>query len=295
MVPSPPARPSLKRATASTESTGVRLSVVSAITLCLAALVIPRLLSNRSIDPCDPVALGDDLGTITGVYRIEDGQVNGVCFGRGDDELSRAWASFSAITTADERAALEGFAIYDGTFAGYTQQLDRGGTSFLIAVNRTTAQAHSQVLRHTMAHEFAHLFTGQASNPWNGAETAMVDCLSEENLYGCAGWDNYLATWTYQFWPDNEIERLGTHGHRSSTEAARRCSVGGGFVDEYGATNPSEDFAESFAAFVLSTPVPAGARPRIDFMASKPELVQIRNRIHAAGLTAPDLVLEGCR
>ncbi len=246
-----------------------------------------------TLDPCDPQSVGEGYGTIAAIYNVENGMVAGLCYGAPDDDLFRSWESLAGITTPNERASLRSFAIYDGEFGGYTQQLDREASQFMIAVNRSTAQSHSQSLRWVMAHEFAHVFTSHESNVWSGEKVPTVDCLGDQNLYGCAGWNNYLATWTYQFWPDPEIEALEL-AYRDPAEAARRCRSDAGFVGEYAATNPGEDFAQSFAAFILSVPVPASAQSRVNFMASNQAIVQMRDRIHAAGLSSPDLQLSSC-
>ncbi len=246
------------------------------------------------LDPCDPQEIGTPEDTISSIYRIENGNIAERCFGPSDDDLFRAWGAMAQITTAEERAGLRSFAIFDGAFAAaYTQQLNLEATEFTIAVRRDVARSHGQSLRHVMAHEFAHMLTNHTSNVFSGEKVPTVDCLSDENRYGCAGWGNYLATWTYQFWPEQEVVRLEAE-YRSSAEAARRCSEYSGFVTEYGATNPGEDFAETFAAFVLSSRTPASAQSRMNFMSSFPEIVAIRDRINAAGYNASDIYLEGC-
>jgi hypothetical protein len=122
---------------------------------------------------------------------------------------------------------------------------------------------------------------------------STTGCVNDTNLYGCAGQNNYLATWTYQFWPSTEIASLDDN-YRDPAEAARRCAADAGFVGPYAATNPGEDFAEAFAAFVLSIPVPPQAQSRILFMSSNVQIVAIRDRIHEAGLSAPDLLISQC-
>lgn len=244
-------------------------------------------------DPCDPSSLGEGYGSIAAIYQVEDGQITDLCFGASDNDLFTAWTSLANITTPIERASIKAFAVYDGQYAGYTQQIDGAGSEFMIAIERSTAQAHPQSLRFVVAHELAHVFTNHQSNPWSGERVPTLDCLGDENLYGCAGWNNYLATWTYQFWPDREIEALDG-AYREPSEAARRCAIDAGFVGEYAATNPGEDFADSFAAYILSVPVHSSAQSRVNFMSSYVDIVAMRDRIHASGLSAPDLVIDRC-
>ncbi len=250
-------------------------------------------LNRAAIDPCDPSSLGQGYGSITSIYEIENGEIASLCHGSSDDDLFTAWNSLANITTPLERASISSFALYEGRFAGYTQQLDVDGTEFMIAIERSTAQAHPQSLRFTVAHELAHVFTNHESNPWSGEQVPTIGCLGDQNLYGCAGWNNYLATWTYQFWPDPEIEALEL-AYREPSEAARRCAVDPGFVGEYAATNPGEDFANAFAAYILSVPVPSTAQSRVNFMGSYVDFVAMRDRVHASGLSAPNLVIDPC-
>ncbi len=263
--------------------------------LVLFSVVLARAdsASSWSSDPCTPESMGTTLGVVSSIYRITDGEIDGRCYGPVDDDLFRAWQALDAITEPADRQALAGFAIYDGRFAGFAQQLDADASSFAIAIERDATRAHPDSLRYVVAHEFAHVLTSHHSNVWSGNEVATVGCLEAENRYGCVGWGNYLATWTHQFWPESEIDQLEV-AYRSSTEAARRCVSDGRFVSEYAATNPGEDFAETFAAFVLGVPVDGAAVTKVQFMASYPDIVALRDRIAARGLTTPNLRLAAC-
>lgn len=269
--------------------------VVATIALLAFAFIVTRFngTSTAALDPCDPQSLGEGFGPIAAIYLVEDGEITDLCHGTSDNDLFTAWRSLANITTPIERASITAFAIYDGQYAGYTQQIDAEGSEFMIAIERSTAQAHPQSLRFVVAHELAHVFTNHESNPWSGERVPTIDCLGDENLYGCAGWNNYLATWTYQFWPDREIDALEL-AYRDPGEAARRCANDPGFIGEYSATNPGEDFADSFAAYILSVPVPPSAKSRVNFMSSYVDIVAMRDRIHAAGLSAPDLLISPC-
>lgn len=280
--------------------TGRRNARVQPLFFAVLALVAVVFVSTRQggssfadLDACDPSSLGQGYGSIAAIYKVDDGQITDLCHGSSDDDLFAAWNSLANITTPLERASISAFALYEGRFAGYTQQLDADGSQFMIAIERSTARSHPQSLRFVVAHELAHVFSSHESNPWSGERVPTIDCLGDENLYGCAGWNNYLATWTYQFWPDPEIEAL-TLAYREPSEAARRCAIDAGFVGEYAATNPGEDFAQAFAAYILSVPVPPSAQSRVNFMSSYVDIVKMRDRIHASGLSAPNLVIEAC-
>lgn len=274
------------------------VAVTTVMVVALFALV--RIWATQTqfsaADSCDPSSLGEQYGPISAIYQVDGGRIGLLCYGSYDPQLDTAWNSLAAMTTPAERVSLQSFALFDGTgaAAAYTQQLDPEATEFTIAVSRSVAQGHPQVLRHVMAHEFAHVLTSHQSNIFTGAPVPTAECLTAENPYGCVGWNNHLATWTHQFWRQPEIDALHSDGYRNQAEAARRCAADPGFPGEYSATNPGEDYAESFASYVLSVRVPAANQPRMSFMASDPRVVAIRDRVHAAGLSAPDLILDRC-
>lgn len=58
-----------------------------------------------------------------------------------------------------------------------------------------------------------------------------------------------------------------------------------GFLGPYSASNPEEDFAETFSAFVyrLEATTPE-VQAKLDWMADQPGLVEFRDRADAAGL-----------
>jgi hypothetical protein len=62
------------------------------------------------------------------------------------------------------------------------------------------------------------------------------------------------------------------------------CSLDAGFANAYSASNPEEDFAEAFAAFVVAVDLPEPVQLRLEFFEYYPELVELRDRALAVGL-----------
>ena len=72
----------------------------------------------------------------------------------------------------------------------------------------------------------------------------------------------------------------------SEADADARCAEDDGFFGPYAATNPEEDFAEAFSAFVFRVePETDGQDDRLVWIAAQPGLAEFRDRADAAGMT----------
>lgn len=248
-----------------------------------------------NIDECDADRLGEAFGPLRTIYTVDEGALSGVCHGTDDTTVYEAWTSLTAFTTAEERAPIVGFAGFDNTsgadVAAFAVALDRSQSRFLIAVNREMVQLRPRQVRRVVGHEFAHVLTGTAQ----GIDRAQgEDCGTRDAGYGCITNNNYLSLWVDEFWPETELASLQQDGYRNETAAARRCSTDPGFPSLYAATNPSEDFAESFEFFLYGNRVAANVRPRIEFLSTFPQLVRMRDRIAALGLSDTRLYQHDC-
>lgn len=266
--------------------------VVVAVAVALTAHVTSD--GFLSIGPCDAGTLSKAYGPMTTIYQVEDGELAGICHGEDDPAVYRAWSALTAFTTASERSTIAAFAGFINTSGkdviAYAATLDLAQTSFLVGVDLEMVQFDLPIVRRVMVHEFAHVLTGTAQ----GADRAEPQCASKSNRYGCVTTSNYLGLWVHQFWDDDELAALDTNGYRSASEASRRCAQDPGFPSTYGATNPSEDFAESLVFFMFSNEVAPTVRPRLQFLATFPELVQMRNRIAAAGFADTRRYVHSC-
>lgn len=273
----------------------MRSAVIATVTAILVALALESAGGMLStIDACDAERLGSFHGPLTTIYRVEKGNLSGVCHGTDDPAVYEAWAKLTVFTTAAERSTLAGFAGFrpgpDTEAAAFSLTLDPSQTRFLIAVNLEFLDEQPRYVQRVMGHEFAHVLTGTAE----GVDRADPDCRFSENRYGCTTNSNYLSQWVERFWSPDELETLEGAGYRDPAGATRRCAADPGFPTRYAATNPSEDFAESFEFFLFGNRVATPVQPRIRFLATFPELVRMRDRIVAAGLADTRRFVHEC-
>jgi len=66
------------------------------------------------------------------------------------------------------------------------------------------------------------------------------------------------------------------------------------FIGSYAATNPEEDFAESFSAFVFRLEVEPGMDEKMAWFEDQPGLVEFRDRASAADLGPLRNAFGGC-
>ncbi|MEL6528279.1 MAG: hypothetical protein AAFQ07_21475, partial [Chloroflexota bacterium] len=117
----------------------------------------------------------------------------------------------------------------------------------------------------TIIHEFAHILslnnTQYETYPtillddeeglsddefYDGIEEDMAACPAVAFEDGCAIEDSYLALFTEEFWEDFDVEDLMD----LEDEYFFFDENPDAFVTEYAATNPAEDFAETFSYFI---------------------------------------------
>ncbi len=129
----------------------------------------------------------------------------------------------------------------------------------------------------TIVHEVGHILS-LSPDQMTGDERTGTYVVDEGTLRPDA-WLNvfYNTFWRnrYPGWKDNEDPDQTTKLYLTHRDA---------FVTEYAATNPVEDFAETFTAFVLR-PRPTGVRMRdrkVLFLWSIPALVQERDVLRKA-------------
>ena len=127
---------------------------------------------------------------------------------------------------------------------------------FTLAVNLATAD-DEQLLVSTLVHEYAHVFSFGPGEFDATAPSCDTIALAE----GCAGAGSYLWAFYDAFWagyaehPDLEnVDPDIAYDFYAANEDD--------FVSDYAATNPAEDFAESFMTFVIEDDWSAGSPPR---------------------------------
>ena len=153
-----------------------------------------------------------------------------------------------------------------------------------MSINTIDAAADPDELLLTIAHEFSHVFTATADQ-LDRSDEAIDDCVTYFNGEGCYLDDSLMAAWIVEFW-DPEVLAGVDPAEESVDDADARCADDDGFFGPYAATNPEEDFAEAFSAFVFAVePATDGQAERLDWIETQPGLVEFRDNAELAGMS----------
>lgn len=255
--------------------------------------------SGATVDPsltrddvdCSAEGLGSDETLVfTDAHYVVDGTLGAVCFGEGDPRLLQAWEALSIIAPSLQLADLGVFGAFDNLDAGdevtlaFVNPLDDDGTLFQMSVNTASSADDPNEALLTMAHEFSHVFTALPSQIDRSAESAD-GCTTYDNGEGCFFPDSLMAQWIALFWDDGLIDEIDPDVDPSASEGQDRCDINPGFLGAYAASNPEEDFAETFSAYVFQLDVDTDAlQTKLDWMNEQPGLAEFRDRALDAGL-----------
>jgi len=119
-----------------------------------------------------------------------------------------------------------------------------------------------------MVHEFAHIFS---LDQQLASQTPGSNCPGLYTDLACFSPGSYLGEFVTDFWDERLLaELVDAKDSRSPDRELLQFyeRYESEFVSDYAATDPSEDFAESFAWYVLDEPVRQGtvAADKVDFM-----------------------------
>ncbi len=243
-------------------------------------------------DDCSQEALsGDDPQYVfTSAHRVIDGELDALCLGTDDPTITAAWKQLAAIAPREQLSDLALFGGFepDGADAAETlafvNALDADGAQFQMSVNTVEATVDPDELLLTLAHEFSHVFTATPTQ-LDRTDEGIDECDTYFNGEGCYSEDALMMGWIEAFWDDALL--AGVDPLEDSVEDAdARCDIEAGFFGPYAATNPEEDFAEAFSAFVFRLdPATDGQAERLGWIAQQPGLTEFRDRAEAAGMT----------
>ena len=262
--------------------------------------------ATRDDVDCTAEELGaDDETDFRVAHYVVRGRLGAVCLGEEDPTLLAAWADLVAITPPDQLADL-------GVFAGFVHPdaddlpddaevtlafvntLDDEGSTFQMSVDLNEFDADRNDARLTLAHEFSHVFTTTGSQ-LDYRDGAADSCTTYRADDGCFFADSLVAEWVRVFWDEGRLTGFDPEAEPSSDGGAKRCAADPSFLGEYAASNPEEDFAETFSAYVFGLEVDAPElQEKLDWMADQPGLVEFRDRAEGAGLVPLDNTFEGC-
>ncbi len=260
----------------------------------------PTAATRDDID-CSEEGLGtDDTVAFTTAHVVVDGRLGAVCYGEPDERIIDAWNALSIITPQGQLADLGLFGGFESTEDGdevtlaFVNALDADGTLFQMSVNLASYDEDPGEAQLTMAHEFSHVFTALPSQIDRTDET-FDDCSTYFNGEGCYAEDSIIHQWILEFWGDGLIDQIDPYVEATGEDGQARCDADAGFFGPYAASNPEEDFAEAFSAYVLDIETFSDEqRERIEWIAAQPGLAEFRQRAEAAGIESPPNNFEEC-
>jgi len=238
---------------------------------------------------------GEDFADgFTSGHFVVDGVLGEPCLGE-DDRLLRAWEWLRTFAAPED---LEGLILIAGFDApsdllAYVEALTTsdGGVAFQMTVNLGEAERDDIELALTMAHELTHVFTGLPGQLDRGVDESQ--CFTYHEGEGCYTPDSFIARWTDAFWDEwiTQVDPLNPN----DDAAVERCILDPSFLGSYAATNPEEDFAETFSAYVFSVPVDdPGLLVKYEFFDSDPYLSAFKARVDEVGAGPLPNQFEGC-
>ena len=207
-------------------------------------------------------------------------------------EAEAMWDRFVELVPPEHRATVGRFSVFgDDDKDAYVEQLHDDVTKWHLALNEDLA-TRRHLLDRTLVHELGHLVSFDPEQvPPVATDRAWYLASRECHTYmareGCSSVGSYMNEFVSEFWEGElldewqQIAAIGDDERRMSEIQAFATSHNERFVSEYAGTNPEEDLAESFAAYVLGNDVPSEGTvgDRISFFTRFPELVTLRETI----------------
>jgi hypothetical protein len=258
------------------------------------------LSATRDDIDCGDEELGaDDVISFIAAHYVVDGVLGALCNGDEDGRLFQAWEALATIAPQGQLGDLGVFSAFEEAGAGdevtlaFVQPLDVDGTLFQMSISLDEYEFDPQEALLTMAHEFSHVFTATPSQTDRSVEAAE-NCTTYDNGEGCFLEDSLIFQWVDIFWVDY-IDDFDPLVEAFIADGEERCAQDAGFLGPYAASNPEEDFAESFSAYVFDVEAATPEQQeRLDWMADQPGLAEFRDRAEAAGLTPVGNNFEVC-
>lgn len=198
------------------------------------------------------------------------------------EQAQEVWERFTQIIPADQREMLTSFELNSAEAGGgYVYPNDNPSTwSMGISLGL------GEDLDYVLIHEFAHLLTLQAEEVPPAADDNPDACSTYFTGEGCALSGSTMAEFVQRFWPQSqldEIRGLQEAEDYDGLDAFYRENADD-FVTDYATTNPAEDLAETFTAFVLNNQ-PTGdtiADEKVNLLWADADMVELRDQIRAS-------------
>jgi hypothetical protein len=258
-----------------------------------AQAILDELLANGFCDPADV----EDGGVVTAMHFVVKGQVQPPCSGEVDPRLDAAWTAMADVTPAALRSDISLLAGFEGcdtcdTLA-FVTTLDEDAEFFLMAIDVQAGAEDPNELALTMQHELTHVFTQVPATQLDISISAQ-ECTTYYNGTGCLREGAYTWQWIQQFWDAEALATIPADGDVNEEAGEARCVTDAPYTGAYGASNPEEDLAEVFAAYVFDVDVSTALDEKIAFFDQYPEFREVRDRAEALGRWDADYSFEDC-
>lgn len=167
----------------------------------------------------------------------------------------------------------------------YVEPTDRMGAQWALIVDPADAYNDARAftdfdkLLITLVHEFGHALTLNNTQVFHTRNTSKCTEGAYIIYEGCVLPDSYLQAFVDQYWSDLMPEFMSLDRNDRLVLAGFYSRHPERFINRYAATNPEEDIAETWAAYVLTQ---RGENPqtaidkKIAFFSQYPELVELR-------------------
>lgn len=198
---------------------------------------------------------------------------------------ARIWRYFSHLIPAENRAMLVNYLVSmrgnNYNYIAYVTPVDELAKTWEMNVNIMDASDPID-LTITLVHEYGHLITLNDSQ----VDAEELNCKGLLTSHGCTRPASYMDDFYRAYWlkiyPEwRKIDEEFDPDTRDTLLKAFYQKYESHFVSEYAASNPVEDMAESWTAFVLfsGSSHRAIARDKVAFFNQYPELVSLRQKI----------------
>lgn len=197
------------------------------------------------------------------------------------DTVRSIWERFVQLIPADQRQMINSFELAAGEDSGaYVYPDEADPTKWILGVSASLGDD----LDYVLIHEFGHLLTLQAEEV--PPSTDDVSCSTYFTGEGCALKGSTMAEFVERFWPQEQIDEIDRIAEAEDYDEFDEFYENhkDDFVTDYATSNPAEDLAETFTAFVLGDERPSGdtiADQKVQMLWDDEDLVALRNQIRA--------------
>ena len=189
------------------------------------------------------------------------------------------WDYFKELFPRETRPNLVTFGIYISSISD--GKFDTTLTENWIMKINILALEDSYELSSVLIHEYGHYLTLNETQRQNDHS---INYCRQKALYYCQSADSYINQFYLGYWEDiyPEWRKIDSQSRQYEEEInSFYQKYSDRFLNDYAATDPVEDIAESWTAFVLES-TPSGdsvAEQKVNFFYNFPELVELRYQI----------------